>query len=97
MLISIIPGFSSSPPISCLKSQAKRGSEPKAEQAFSAGREAVRWIEALWVGLPVGAARRQLLASALKRETVGEPDAGNLHVRFDEGAADERFLGHGPR
>jgi hypothetical protein len=35
--------------------------------------------------------------NALKRETVGEPYAGNLHVRFDEGAADERFSGHGPR
>ena len=30
-------------------------------------------------------ARPQLLAHALRQETVGEPDAGNLHVRFDEG------------
>ena len=29
-------------------------------------------------------ARPQLLAHALWQETVGEPDAGNLHVRFDE-------------
>ena len=26
----------------------------------------------------------QLLVHALRRETVGEPDAGNPHVRFDE-------------
>ena len=42
-------------------------------------------IETLWAGLLVRAARRQLLANALKQEIVGEPDAGNLHVRFDEG------------
>lgn len=29
--------------------------------------------------------RRQLLACALLTTRVGEPDAGNLHVRFDEG------------
>ena len=28
---------------------------------------------------------RQLLARALMTTRVGEPDAGNLHVRFDEG------------
>jgi hypothetical protein len=28
---------------------------------------------------------RQLLAWALRTTRVGEPDAGNLHVRFDEG------------
>ncbi len=31
---------------------------------------------------------RQLVASVLLTTRVGEPDAGNLHVRFDEG---ERF------
>jgi hypothetical protein len=71
--------------------------EPTAQRAFQTGRESVRWIEALWVVVPVGAASRQLLAYALKRETVGEPDAGNLHVRFDEGATDEQSRGYGPR
>jgi hypothetical protein len=28
---------------------------------------------------------RQLFAWALRTTRVGEPDAGNLHVRFDEG------------
>ena len=31
------------------------------------------------------AKREQLLVNALQREAVGEPDAGNPHVRFDEG------------
>jgi len=30
-------------------------------------------------------AARQLLATAFVATRVGEPDAGNLHVRFDEG------------
>src|SRR4029450_8164024 len=30
-------------------------------------------------------AARQLLATAFVTTRVGEPDAGNLHVRFDEG------------
>ncbi len=36
--------------------------------------------------------RYQLLASALWQRTVGEPDAGNLHVRFDEGEGDMRGM-----
>ncbi len=35
---------------------------------------------------------RQLLASALMTTRVGEPDAGNLHVRFDEGEQPSRLL-----
>jgi hypothetical protein len=30
-------------------------------------------------------AARHLLATAFVTTRVGEPDAGNLHVRFDEG------------
>jgi len=41
-------------------------------------------------------ARHQLLAYALRQETVGEPDAGNLHVRFDEEAL-ERPVPCGPK
>ena len=37
-------------------------------------------------------ARLQLLAHALRQETVGEPDAGNLHVRFDEEALESLVL-----
>ena len=29
--------------------------------------------------------QRQLLVCALRRESAGKPDAGNLHVRFGEG------------
>ncbi len=54
------------------------------------------WIETLWAGLPVMRARLQLLAHALRQEAVGEPDAGNLHVRFDEEALENLVL-YGPK
>jgi hypothetical protein len=63
--------------------------EPKTEQAFQGRREFVRRIKALWTRVLVRCARLQLLVDALSQETVGEPYAGNPHVRFDEGAADE--------
>ena len=59
--------------------------EPKTEQTLQTGRKSVCRIEALWVAVSVGVARPQLLANALQRETVGEPYAGNPHVRLDEG------------
>jgi hypothetical protein len=40
--------------------------------------------------------RPQLLAYALRQETVGEPDAGNPHVRFDEEAL-ESLVPYGPK
>jgi RNA-directed DNA polymerase len=67
-------------------------SEPTPRAAVPGGGTPLRWSAALWAPLPVSGPRVVNSVRCSAATDVREPDAGNLHVRFDEGERLPRSL-----